>query len=282
MEEQASEKENYTPNIVPRRFYEIFDAQEKKYWFEDSPFLTRMLDSYTLLVPDNEQYYIRNIQKCYSRIKNPKLKRQIKNFFRQESQHGIAHKRYWENLKLQRVPIEKYIKFINLFLYKFLEPITPLKLRISVISFIEYINAYMGNIFLRKNLLRTATPPMRRLFEWHFAEEIEHKAVAFEVYQTLSGNYLLRALTAFLVFPIFYLLLSFGAFYMLYWDGKLFRRKTWNDLFQHLFWRDKVFFENLGFLWKYLKPGFHPWDIEDYGLAAGFFNQDSLPILEMD
>nr|WP_317622487.1 MULTISPECIES: metal-dependent hydrolase [unclassified Ketobacter] len=36
-------------------------------------------------------------------------------------------------------------------------------------------------------------PDALKLWLWHALEENEHKAVAFDVYQQVSGNYLIRA-----------------------------------------------------------------------------------------
>jgi predicted metal-dependent hydrolase len=33
---------------------------------------------------------------------------------------------------------------------------------------------------------------MRDLIQWHATEEIENKAIAFDVYQASNGNYILR------------------------------------------------------------------------------------------
>lgn len=269
------------PNVVPRRLVEDFPQNIKRFWFDDSPFLTRMMDAYTLLVPDNEQYYMRTIQKCIIQIKNPELKNQVLRFFRQEGQHGIAHKKYWENLRGQNLPIGGFIKPTNFLLYNILEPITPLKLKISIVTFIEYINSYLGNIFLSKKLLNKATPSMRKLFEWHFAEEIEHKAVAFDVYQNISGSYFLRTLAGLLVFPMFYFLNMLGTIYLLYCDRKLFSRLTWRDALNHFFFKDRVFFITLEFFLQYLKPSFHPWQIKDYELAEKFFINDESSVIEI-
>jgi predicted metal-dependent hydrolase len=123
---------------------------------------------------------------------------------------------------------------------------------------------------------------MKSLFEWHFAEEIEHKAVAFDVFQSISGNYFLRILAAVCVFPIFYLLITFGTIYLLFFDGKLFSRSTWQAAFNHFLFEDKVFFKTWRFFLEYLKPGFHPWQINDYELAGNFLKNTRLLVVEMN
>ena len=76
---------------------------------------------------------------------------------------------------------------------------------------------------------------MRLLFNWYFAEEIEHKSVAFEVYEDLYGSYLLRVTGALLVVPLFYMINTGGTLYLLWQDKRLFHLKTWRDYYNFLF-----------------------------------------------
>jgi predicted metal-dependent hydrolase len=162
-------------------------------------------------------------------------------------------------------------------LYKVLEPITPLWLRISMVSCVEHVNAYMAHEFLGQDLLREATPELRALFEWHFAEEIEHKHVVFEVLQTLPMRYPLRLLGALLVLPLFYALQAAGAAYFLRQDRALLARGTWSRLRAHLFGRDHMLRRTLGHVLAYLRPGFHPWQLDDAALARRVIERYTAP-----
>ncbi len=82
----------------------------------------------------------------------------------------------------------------------------PRSLNLALIPYIERVYAYLAHIFLKDSLLERADPRLRMLFEWHFAEEIEHKSVVFDVFQAVSGNYRLRLLGAALIIPSFYLI----------------------------------------------------------------------------
>jgi hypothetical protein len=50
--------------IVPRKLITEFDDEIPRYWCNDSAFMTHMLNTYTLLIPDNESYYIRHLSNC--------------------------------------------------------------------------------------------------------------------------------------------------------------------------------------------------------------------------
>lgn len=249
-----------------------FPNSISRYWFKDSPLLTHMLNVYTLLIPDNESYYIRQLTRCLNEIDDAHLKQQLLHFFRQEGQHGIGHKAFWANLQQQGVRYEGFVKTVNWIFYRVLEPILPRSVHLANIACIEHINAYLGNFYLSRRQLEGADDRMRLLFEWHFAEEIEHKAVAFDVFQAMGGRYPVRLLSAALTFPLFYLVNMIGMFYLLSRDGKLFQGRTWRDFGRFLF-TDGALVHNLRSIGRYLMPGFHPRQTRDYALARAFFEQ---------
>lgn len=259
--------------VTPRKLDVDFPHGIPRYWCNDSPFMTHMLNTYTLLVPDNETYYIRQLNRCMDEIEDVEQKKELLHFFRQEGQHGIGHKAFWQNLEAQGIRYKGFVNAVGWFLYKFLEPILPRSVHLANIACIEHVNAYIGNFYLSHDLLAESEQRMRLLFDWHFAEEIEHKAVAFDAYQTVSGSYLVRVTGALLVFPLFYFLNTLGTFYLLAQDRKLFVWATWRDFGRFLF-KQGALLHTLRHMGKYLKPGFHPWQTQDYELATSFFQRE--------
>ena len=256
--------------IVPRKLVTEFEHDIPRYWCNNSAFMTHMLNTYTLLVPDNENYYIRHLSKCADEIKDQDLVEELHNFCRQEAQHGMGHKAYWSNLEGLGIKYRGFVDMVGWFNYKLLEPVIPRSIHLANIACIEHINAYIGNFFLQRNLLEDSNPKLKLLFYWHFAEEIEHKSIAFDVYENLYGSYLLRVLGAILVFPLFYTINTIGTLYLLWQDRRLFRLDTWKDCGKFLF-KDGALLHTLRNVLAYLKPGFHPSHIDDYALAEAFF-----------
>jgi predicted metal-dependent hydrolase len=261
--------------IVPRRFNGGFPDDIPRYWFRQNPILTNMLNTYTILVPDNEHYYMRNIRRTFESLKDSGLKMRVRKFIQQEGQHGVAHQRYWENLTAQGLKFRGFLKLTGLMSYRFLEALFPLSMQLSIIAAVEHINAYMGHIFLENDLLKEADPRKRLLFAWHFAEEIEHKEVAYDVFQEISGNYLLRIVGMLLTAPLFYLFNLVGTIYFSWQWGKLLSAKSWYDWLRFLFIREKVGFKSLYYLLLYFKPGFHPDQVADRHLAEAFLQSEA-------
>ena len=230
-----------------------------------------MLNTYTLLVPDNESYYIRHLSKCIDQIADDELVERLQCFCRQEASHGKGHKAYWRNLDAQGIRYNGFVASVGWFNYKLLEPIMPEPIHLANIACIEHINAYIGNLFLKKKLLENSDPKMKALFYWHFAEEIEHKSVAYDAYEYLYGSYAVRILGALLVFPLFYMINTAGTLYLLWQDRRFFRLATWRDYARFLF-KDGALLHTFKNLFVYLKPGFNPSQVDDYALAARFLS----------
>jgi predicted metal-dependent hydrolase len=258
-------------SIVPRKIVVGFDPDIPKYWCNGSAFMSHMLNTYSLLVPDNENYYIRHLSGCIDQIRDNDLVESLQNFCRQEAQHGKGHKAYWKNLDAQGIRYRRFVGMVGWFNYKLLEPIIPRSIHLANIACIEHINAYIGSLFLKKNLLENSDPELKLLFNWHFAEEIEHKAVAYDVFEHLSGNYALRLLSSLLVFPLFYTINTVGTLYLLWQDKRFFCLSTWQDLGRFLF-KNGALLHTLRNIFAYLKPGFHPSQIDDYALANRFLS----------
>lgn len=252
--------------VSPRRLTWDFSRGVRKYWWGGSPALTHFLNVYTLLVPDNERYYIRALTPCVARLDDPAQRAELMQFFRQESLHGVAHQKYWAELESQGCRVAPFVKAVDWLLYRMLEKLQPAPVKVSIVAAIEHINAYWGHEFIAGDLLREADEPLRQLFDWHFAEEIEHKAVAHRALTALYPGYLTRVAGALLAFPLFHLLMFAGTCYLLAGDGELFRRRTWQDLAG--LWLGKGLARaSLRHMARYLAPGFEPWDLEDQGLS---------------
>lgn len=263
----AHERYENSEPLQVRGFLPDFSGTYPRHWCARDAAVSHMLNTYTLLVPGNEGYFIRTLKRCMPRLNDPADRDMVRCFMRQEGQHGAGHRRYWAALEAQGYRIAAFQTCVDGFLYKVLEPLTPLKLRVSMVACIEHINAYMGHEFLAQRILEDAQPELRALFEWHFAEEIEHKHVAYDVLALVAPSYGLRLLGATLVLPLFYGLIAFGTLRLMAQDGSLFERSAWSSLTRHLFSRHRMVRQTCSHVLAYLRPSFHPWQLDDRNLA---------------
>jgi predicted metal-dependent hydrolase len=263
--------------LQPRRFLANYSEDTPRHWCEGNAAVTHILNTYTLLVPGNEGFFIRTLKEGLPRMQEPAMREMVMHFSHQEGQHGAGHLRFWRILEKQGYRIRSFQKKVDFCLYRVIERVTPLKLRLSFVASIEHINAYIGHEFLSQDLLRGADPSLRALFEWHFAEEIEHKAVAYDVLQAIAPSYAVRLIGALLVMPLFYFLSSLGTLYLLSQDKLLRRRDTWRALRDHLWRRDHMARRTLKHIRDYLRPGFHPSQLQDMHLAQAVLDRYTSP-----
>lgn len=245
-------------SITARRFVAAMPQDIPRHWLPGNEVVSSLLNAYTILVPANEAFYIRTLNACLPRLREEALRARCQAFIRQEAQHGVAHKRYWDNLDAQGYAYRGFERAVDRGIFRVVDRIAPLWLRVSLVSCVEHINAFLGYEFLSQAILEDADPRMRDLMEWHFAEEVEHRAVAFDLLQAVSPLYLVRLLGAVMTTTLFYLLLSGMAAWLLAQDRLLWRKATWRQMVYHFGSGHGMARRTLGHLRNYLRPGFHP------------------------
>lgn len=107
----------------------------------------------------------------------------------------------------------------------------------------------------RNDLFVDADPVISRLFFWHLAEEVEHKAVAFEVEQSWGVGRLRRlgAMITSMLLVLFFV--GTGTTVMLAGERRLFNPLAWIRLTS---WAVTFAFEAISNLVVSMLPGFHP------------------------
>lgn len=254
-------------DLFARRFIAPLPADIPREWLPSSSAIAALLNTYTVLVPANEAFYMRTISACLPRIADPALRETAVAFIHQEAEHGVAHKRYWRNLDQQGYRFRTFERLVDKLTFRMVERILPISLRISMVSCVEHVNAYFAHEFLSQDMLRDAHPEVRALMEWHFAEEIEHKRVSFDVMQAVTPSYAVRLLGLALTLPLFYGLMTFGMMRFLQQDKRLFDRSTWRQFLHHLGAGNHMLVRTLKHVLAYARPSFHPSQLDDAALA---------------
>lgn len=142
----------------------------------------------------------------------------------QQSRHSREHERYSENLKTQGYDVEKRLFVTGLIAYEFLEPLLDPRPNLATTAGLHY-TALLAEIGLESGILTQAQPNRRYLFEWHAAEEIEHKAVAYELLNEVADSYFLRIVGLVIATLILFWFSTFCTASLLYTDKKLFERR---------------------------------------------------------
>jgi predicted metal-dependent hydrolase len=107
---------------------------------------------------------------------------------------------------------------------------------------------------------------MAALWQWHAMEEAEHKSVAFDVFQKVSGSYALRVVA--MLFATFGLLTDnfIRWCYFLSRDGLITDRRQWVDTFRFLWGSNGLYRRTIPDYLRWYRRDFHPWQQDDQPL----------------
>src|SRR5690606_15070925 len=177
---------------VRKMDFPFADAEIPRWWLHGNPVLTNIANGLNLLFPEGERFFIRSVKHYLERIEDPELRARVKAFFGQEGRHGHEHERYNRILEQQGYDLGRFLRLYQRVAFGFLEPLLPPVLRLSTTVALEHFTASLAQSALTTSFLDGAHPVMRQLLRWHAAEEIEHKAVAFDVLQAVDPRYSVR------------------------------------------------------------------------------------------
>ncbi|HEU4728810.1 MAG TPA: metal-dependent hydrolase [Kofleriaceae bacterium] len=176
--------------IVPRDF-DVDLTQVPRHWMANNPTATAIANGVNLLFPHGERFFVRSVKHFLGEVDDPALRAAIKGFFGQEGRHAHAHDEFNAILRAHGFEIDRFLAGYKR-LSSWLEAHTPPKLNLAVTAAAEHFTAILAEGAFTENILDRAAPEMRSLLAWHAAEEIEHKAVAFDVLQKVDPSYALR------------------------------------------------------------------------------------------
>ncbi|HIJ43809.1 MAG TPA: aminotransferase class I/II-fold pyridoxal phosphate-dependent enzyme, partial [Rhodospirillaceae bacterium] len=169
------------------------------------------------------------------------------------------HRRVLAHMRKEGLGLDLFRHLVERISYRLLEKLSPSKLRLATAAAIEHHNAAIADFFLRQDLLREIrSVEIRRLFLWHFAEEIEHKEVVFKLLQRVSDSRLLRAAGLFASWATFLFYLAVGAMLLGLKTRAIFAGAFWRELVLHCGVRDGLLVVLVKESLRYLRADFHP------------------------
>ncbi len=200
-------------------------------------------------------------------LKDPELKRRVTALIGQEAIHSKVHDEFNDTLEEYRYPLNLYRWLAQqVFDYGFNR--MPNRLQLSMMAGIEHYTAVIAQYMMEHEEIFYATDDekQRALWMWHMLEESEHKDIAFDVFQALSGEYGLRMIGfAMASITILFLVFLGGAMIPpIRKPSKLISPRYWRDVVHGvaLLWSPVggVYGSSMKHLLSYFKPSFHPSD----------------------
>ncbi|MGH9246540.1 MAG: metal-dependent hydrolase [Acidimicrobiales bacterium] len=277
--------ENERHQIKARRVK--FDwAETPLHWVTDDPFTTHTINVLHLLLPAGERWFCQVFRTSLPLVTDDQLREDAKGFIGQEAIHSRAHAGVLDHLGAQGVDTTAYTRRIDWIFERMLGE-TPfavkrfpkalerewLKQRLAIIAAIEHFTCVLGGWVLEADALDRAEsdPTMLDLLRWHGAEEVEHRAVAFDMFSHVSGGYARRVLAMIGVAPVMAWLWYVGTRFLMRRDPSHPPKPRWRDLLRAarrgLLPRPR---EVGAAIPRYLKPGYHPLQEADTKRALAY------------
>jgi uncharacterized protein len=248
--------------LIHRRPDFQFDKDYPKHWLGGSPFKTHFLNSLTIIFPTGEKYFIRSVKNILSNVRSELLKNDAALFIKQESEHFKEHEKFFKILNKQEYKYKNLVNLLDHVVNEILEPYLDKETNLSITAGLEHITALLSEISLEENFLEDAPQKLQDLFNWHAAEEIEHRAVAFDILQEITASYSKRIQGIIIGYIIISIFSALCTSYLLYQDKELFKLKTFKDFSEIFFTDQALFLKAIKIFFRYLNPDFHP-DNED-------------------
>lgn len=175
--------------IPVRKMGLSYDENIPGLWFNNNAFLTMMFSGFSATLPAGEAHFIHSVRQFQDKITDPVLMAQVRAFIGQEGHHSKEHDTFNSAMKrngLDLSRIEKRMKSMTELWKSKLSPTKNLAMTVCA----EHFTALLADFTLSKHpeVLEMMTPQVRKIWAWHSIEEIEHKAVAFDVYDQFVGD----------------------------------------------------------------------------------------------
>lgn len=259
------------PDIVARSYRAPADAVSERHWVRHDPFATAFFNALSAVFPHGETFMIRSLLPWVDRVEEP-LRSEVEAFIEQEAGHSREHVAMNKALIGAGYDIAPLDRKIRGFVSFFEDANDHVKLTATMC--IEHFTAIIAAELLKnRNHLAGVDNKMLELWLWHAIEEVEHKGVAFDVWNhatrdwSAARRYLWRSFFMVAVTTSFFINRTLGQIELLRQDGFGFFTALKNILVSG-FGKDGIGRNVLRPWASFFRPGYHPWDFDDRLLLA--------------
>lgn len=267
---------------VRRMNFNFDDVPE--YWASNSAGITHFLTALSALFPDGEKLFIDSVRavRYHPAIKdNEALQKEISAFIGQEAMHTQEHVNFNFSAQKYGHDVGKFeretgavIQTARKAFAKLVKPfgMTQEMVDLTATTALEHFTATIASQLLtNKHIQELMTDPtMSYMWYWHAVEENEHKAVAFDVYESIFGKgvkaYALRSSALVMAMTLIFLVQSSFVIRLLKEDGKL-NLKELGTIYKYAYSPSKGIIAGMTKeMLAYFKPNFHPNDLDTVSL----------------
>lgn len=259
--------------ITPRDRKFVRDSRPGRWWNGGDPVATALYNALSATFPEGEAFFVESVRR-YRDGAPDRLDREIKAFTTQEAIHSREHAVFNKaatEAGYDLAPLEQRVHW-RLGLVRERPPIASLAATMAL----EHFTAILAHELLGDpRHLVAAEPDAAAMWQWHAAEEIEHKGVAYDTWLHATRDWprakrwKVKAKVMLLVTRNFIVDRTLGSLELLRQDG-IAGPKAWARLLWYMWVRPGMMRKIFAAWAKFFMPGFHPWNEDDRHLIAGF------------
>ncbi|BAW04699.1 metal-dependent hydrolase [Nocardia seriolae] len=220
--------------------------------------------------PAGEESFIRSVRRVADRVTDPVLKKRVTGFVGQEAMHGHEHRKLNEKL----VELGYSIAWLDSEKAKermlWIEERVPPEVHLAMTAAAEHYTAVLAQRVLASDEIQAipGDPEVWNLLNWHALEELEHKSVAFDVFRAVGGSERTRIGVMLAMYALTLPLTYVGLAVAVGRDENARRQPVRVARETYRLFTGPVFRGLMPELAKYLRPGFHPDDIDTSRLLS--------------
>lgn len=242
-------------------------------WHQQGSHVTHFFNALSLLFPAGERFFMDSVRNYRDRIEDPVLKKQVQGFIGQEAMHTREHVEYNDLLQGAGLPAHKLDRRLTMFLN--LNRKLPNSFQLAMTVALEHYTAMLAGLLLEDDTrIAGSVEGYQQMWTWHALEETEHKAVSFDVWNSVIRpgplRYLLRTGTMLTVTAAFWLIVFDYHLRLLIADRKRGGHlRGMGRVFRFLYGPRHGVFPGIALEWlRFFRPGFHPWDHDNRAQLA--------------
>lgn len=258
-------RQSFTDTTIEVRKFDPDLERVERYYIANDPFKTHFSNAMSITFPEGERYFLRSVLAYRDEISDPKLQDDIKQFCAQEAQHSLVHDKLNETAKRFGYPVKAIEAVISRVLRGRTEWAKTSafwkRYNLAATTCLEHFTAILAKQALTRPdiIFNGMDPAIRALYQWHAVEEIEHRAVSFDVYKATGGSALLLRIVMLITSFMFIFTSLRITHVLLRHDGVAFKWSTWKSAIGYLFLPPQAMLFRVIPDWlTFFLPGFHP------------------------
>jgi predicted metal-dependent hydrolase len=152
------------------------------------------INGLALRLPNQEPDMIRTMKAAKKQVTDPQLVDDLERFNAQEGQHYRQHTRLNDSIRLQGFEKLAELEAALDADYRRFSKSKSLRFNLAYAEGFEALTTAVARFSIESGPDPNLHPSVAALFQWHLVEELEHRTVAFDVYDYVCGGYIYRLL----------------------------------------------------------------------------------------